>query len=127
MKMMKMFVLLVLVIGVLFSCASTGKYKTLESYENVETLGFVQTTFISRDEQSSKVINELAYIKLMEEASKTYSGSFDAVDITWAIGKRVDIMKRNHEYSANGRIKNPGASSWVCFTNKSQLHENNSN
>jgi hypothetical protein len=41
------------------------------------------------------------------------------------IGRKLDKEYKNSDL--NIQIKNPGASSWVCFTNKVLFYVNNSN
>ena len=95
--------ILTLMVGCLFSC-TTGEYMTLRSNEKAEVLGTVRSTFtITGAFRYRSVINTQAYINLMSEAQKEFSGDIDVRDISWAIGKS-DTANNNYEYSAIGRV-----------------------
>ena len=95
------FVLLVL--ACLSSC-TTGQYMALHRGENAEILGTVSTDFtITGSFRYKKVINTQAYIHLLAEAQKEYSGNIDVRDITWAIGGG-DAANNNYQYAAVGKV-----------------------
>jgi hypothetical protein len=74
----------------------------LSSRENGEILGVVKTTFLVNGSfRYRAAIDTQAYINLLAEAQKEYSGNIDIRDITWAIGKVVD---NNYEYTAIGKV-----------------------
>jgi hypothetical protein len=94
-----------LIMGMVSSCASTGKYMALSNDETV--IGHAEATFVVRSSllflQSAKdAVNTQAYIHLMEEAGKKYSGSIDIRDIVWVTGRSVD--NENTEVSATGKV-----------------------
>ena len=96
------FVLLVL-IGSLFSC-TTGQYMTMRKSETADILGTVSTDFtITGSFRYRNVINNQAYIHLMEEAQKAYQGNVDVRDISWAIGGG-DSSNNNYQYNAIGTV-----------------------
>ena len=90
--------------GLLVSCV-TGDYMAMKSSENIVVLGIVQTTFnVTGAFRYRSTINRHAYISLMAEAQRQYSGIIvDIRDITWAIGKG-DASNNNYEYSAIGKV-----------------------
>jgi len=94
-----------LIVGLAASCASTGQYMPLTKGETV--IGTVQSTFVVHSSFFSlksvkDSVNTQAYIHLMEEAGKKYSGNFDIRDIVWVTGKTVD--HENTEISATGKV-----------------------
>jgi len=100
----KLGIFLAIVLTGLFISCTTGEYMTLKSNENAEILGIVQTTFIINGSfRYRRVINNQAYMHLLAEAQKEYSGVIDIRDITWAIGKG-DSANNNYEYTATGRV-----------------------
>ena len=100
----KFMVLSLVLLTVVFISCTTGQYMTLKSAENVEVLGTVQTTFnITGSFRYRKVINNQAYMHLLAEAQKVYSGVIDIADITWAIGQ-TDTSNNNYEYTAVGKV-----------------------
>ena len=97
------FFLTSMVIALLFSC-TTGNYMALKSNERVEVLGTVHTTFIVTGSFRYKsVINNQAYINLLAEAQKEYSGNIDIRDITWVIGES-SAADNNYTYTALGKV-----------------------
>jgi len=87
------------------SCASTGQYMALS--ENETVIGNVQSTFVVQSSlfflQSAKdAVNTQAYIHLMKEAGRIYSGNIDIRDIEWVTGRSVD--NENTEVSATGKV-----------------------
>jgi len=91
--------------GLAASCASTGQYMPLTKGETV--IGTVQTSFVVHSSFFSlksvkDTVNTQAYIHLMEEAGKKYSGGFDIRDIVWVTGKSVD--HENTEVSTTGKV-----------------------
>jgi len=93
-----------IITGLLVSCV-TGDYMAMKPSENIEVLGIVQTTFnVTGAFRYRSTINRHAYISLMAEAQRQYSGIIvDIRDITWAIGKG-DASNNNYEYSAIGKV-----------------------
>ena len=94
-----------LIMGLAASCASTGEYMPLTKGETV--IGTVQSTFVVHSSFFSlksvkDSVNTQAYIHLMEESGKKYSGNFDIRDIVWVTGKTVD--HENTEISATGKV-----------------------
>ena len=90
-------------VALLFSC-TTGNYLTLKSSERVEILGTVHTTFVVTGSFRYKsVINNQAYINLLAEAQKEYSGNIDIRDITWVIGEG-SAADNNYTYTAMGKV-----------------------
>jgi len=103
MKTKLMFLSVVLLAGLMMSC-TTGQYMTLKSVDNVDILGIIHTTFsITGAFRYRSVINAQAYMSLLAEAQKVYSGVIDVGDITWAIGKS-DTANNNYEYTAVGKV-----------------------
>jgi len=87
----------------LLSCV-TGNYMNLRNSEKADTLGMVKTTFdVTGAFRYRRVINNLAYMNLLDEAQKEYSGIIDIRDISWAIGKS-DTANNNFEYAAIGTV-----------------------
>jgi hypothetical protein len=87
------------------SCVSTGQYMALS--ENETVIGNVQSTFVVQSSlfflQSAKdAVNIQAYIHLMKEAGRIYSGNIDIRDIVWVTGRSVD--NENTEVSATGKV-----------------------
>ena len=92
-----------MLIALLLSC-TTGNYMTLKSNERVEVLGTVHTTFIVTGSFRYKsVINNQAYINLLAEAQREYSGDIDIRDITWVIGEG-SAADNNYTYTAMGKV-----------------------
>ena len=97
------FFLTAMLIALLFSC-TTGNYMTLKSNEKVEVLGTVHTTFaVTGSFRYKSVINNQAYINLLAEAQKEYSGNIDIRDITWVIGES-SASDNNYTYTAMGKV-----------------------
>ena len=92
-----------MLIALLLSC-TTGNYMTLKSGEKVVVLGIVQTTFtVTGAFRYRSVINNQAYINLLAEAKKEYSGEIDIRDITWVIGEG-STTDNNYSYTAMGKV-----------------------
>ena len=101
-KILGCFFFLALVVS-LFSCA-TGQYMNMRGNENAEVLGIVKTDFgITGSFRYRRAINNQAYMNLLAEAQKEYSGVVDICDIKWAIGKS-DTANNNYEYTAIGKV-----------------------
>jgi hypothetical protein len=101
------FVLTVMAIGFLASCASTGNFMPLAQNETV--VGTVQATFVARNTLNGRdALNTQAYIKLLEAAQQQYSRNdqggvpVDIRDIVWVSGREVDSM--NKEYAVTGKV-----------------------
>ena len=95
--------LLMILFACLLSCA-TGQYMNLKNSDNAEVMGIVSTTFsITGSFRYRRAINSQAYMNLLTEAQKEYSGVIDIRDITWAIGKS-DTANNNYEYTAIGKV-----------------------
>jgi hypothetical protein len=101
------FVLTIMAIGFLASCASTGNFMPLAPNEMV--IGTVQATFVARNTLNGRdALNTQAYIKLLEAAQHQYSRNdqggvpVDIRDIVWVSGKEVDSM--NKEYAVTGKV-----------------------
>ena len=72
--------------------------------ENVEVLGTISTDFtITGSYRYKSVINTQAYIHLLAEAQKVYTGNIDVRDISWAIGAG-DSANNNYQYTAIGKV-----------------------
>ena len=102
-KKIRFFFLSLVLVASLLSCA-TGQYMGLRSNENADVLGIVRTTFsISGAFRYRRAINSQAYMNLLNEAQKEYSGVVDVRDITWAVGSS-DTANNNYEYTAIGKV-----------------------
>jgi hypothetical protein len=104
-KKLSLVLMAFLIVGLAASCASTGEYMPLTKGETV--IGTIQSTFVVHSSFFSlksvkDSVNTQAYIHLMEEAGKKYSGNFDIRDIVWVTGKTVD--HENTEISATGKV-----------------------
>ena len=100
----KFLILPLVLLTVLFISCTTGQYMTLKGNENAEVLGTVQTTFnVTGSFRYRNVINNQAYMHLLAEAQKAYSGDIDVSDIIWAIGQ-TDTANNNYEYTAIGKV-----------------------
>jgi hypothetical protein len=93
-----------LAVGLLFSCVTQGQYKPANASDNAAVVGTVSASFITSS-ISKDAVNSQAYIALMAEAQKTYSGNIDIRDITWVIGKTDE---QNREYAAIGKVTRTG-------------------
>jgi hypothetical protein len=88
-------------IGLMGSCASIGQF--MPSLATDAVIGNIQATFVARDSWFTRnAINTQAYIKLLEEAGKKFSGNIDIRDIIWTTGRVVDW--HNKEISATGKV-----------------------
>jgi hypothetical protein len=96
--------LLALFTGLLMSCA-TGQYMQMKSAEQAEVLTTVQSSFvITGSFRYRSAINMQAYISLLAEAQKKYPDTnIDIRDISWAIGKQLDVPN-NYEYVTTGKV-----------------------
>ena len=111
---------LIVLIGIFASCASTNEpYKPLTAIEKSDftVLGSIQTTFTAYSGAAPNTITEAvkqqAYIRLMEEASKKYQGNVDVRNIV------VVYIKGYHfdaEYHAIGDIVIPNSENSVANT-----------
>jgi len=104
-KKLALVLMVSLIVGLAASCASTGQYMPLTTGETV--MGTVQSTFTVHSSFFSmksvkNTVNTQAYIHLLEEAGKKYSGNFDIRDIVWVTGKSVN--NQNTEISATGKV-----------------------
>ena len=101
-----MFAMMVLLImGMSASCASSGQYMTLSTDETV--IGTVQANFAVRStalmsKSGKDAVNMQSYIHLMSTAGKQFPGIIDIRDIVWVTGKTVD--HENTEISATGKV-----------------------
>ncbi|MDR2658631.1 MAG: hypothetical protein LBC27_01405 [Spirochaetaceae bacterium] len=68
----------------------------------MEILGVVQTSFIITGSFRYRSAINTAYIHLLAEAKKEYSGDIDVQDISWAIGSSLE--NNNYEYTAVGKV-----------------------
>jgi hypothetical protein len=100
-------ILMVMLAGLLASCASTGQFMPASAQERV--IGTVQTSFEAQDTWFTKdAINTQAYIRLLEAAERKYSGNglnpvqLDVRDIIWTTGKSVG--GQNKEIAATGKV-----------------------
>jgi hypothetical protein len=101
------FILTAALIGILASCASTGRFMPLAQGETV--IGTVQATFVARNTLNGRdALNTQAYIKLLEAAQKQYSRNdqggvpVDIRDIVWVSGMEANSM--NKEYAVTGKV-----------------------
>jgi len=104
-KKLALVLIVSLIVGLAASCASTGQYMPLTTGETV--IGTVQAEFVVHSSFFSMksvkdAVNTQAYIHLLQEAGKKYSGSFDIRDIVWVTGKSVN--NQNTEISATGKV-----------------------
>ena len=88
--------LALLLVTLLFSCASTGEYMSIVEGEVV--IGTVQTTFLVQSsfffiKKVKEKVNKQAYVGLMEVAGQKYSGKIDLRDIVWVTGNTVNNTK----------------------------------
>jgi hypothetical protein len=98
------------VLGLIFVfCTSTllaqNLYKPLGSNENV--IGAITAKFeaigVNPNYAAGRaLVNEPAYIALLEAAKKEYQGNIDVRDVSWVLGKRV--KGGTFEYSASGKV-----------------------
>ena len=101
-----MFTLMTLLIFVMsVSCTSSGQYMALSNDEMV--IGTVQVTFAVRStalisNSGKDAVNTQAYIRLLEAASREYSGYIDIRDVFWESGRSID--NENTEISAIGKV-----------------------
>ena len=93
-------IVLVLLVGLLVSCAS-GPYKPVNLNENV--IGSVQTTFEANINNSKNNKDEAAYIALLEAAKKNYQGNIDIRDVTWVQRRKIKGYAM-YEFSGNGKV-----------------------
>jgi hypothetical protein len=95
--------LLFVLTGLFVSCV-TGEYMKLNSKENAEVLGYVQSTFfVNGSFRYRNTINTQAYITLLAEAQNKYSDiNIDIRDIAWAIGQ--GDAANNYVYTAIGKV-----------------------
>ena len=102
MKRKGVFVFIGMVSLAVISCATVGQY--LPSTPEDAVIGTIQTSFIIRSGWSpeNKVINTLAYIKLLEAAVQKYAGAIDVRDIVWVTGRAVDSL--NVEVAATAAV-----------------------
>ena len=102
-KKIRVFILSLTVVVSLLSCA-TGQYMSMRGNEKADSLGIVKADFsITGAFRYRRAINNQAYMNLLAEAQKEYSGPIDIRDITWAIGKS-DAANNNFEYTAIGTV-----------------------
>jgi len=93
------FIVLLITVGLLSSCATTGQYMPLGSGDTV--IGTVQISFTVRNTINGRdALNILSYAKLLEMAQLQYP--VDVKDIMWASGQKIDNL--NTEYSATGKV-----------------------
>jgi len=82
--------------------AQTDLYRPLNGIPNATVIGIVQTNFESlTDPRQKAVINQAAYIALLEAAKKEHSGSIDIADIAW-VWKSNTFTKG--KYTASGKV-----------------------
>jgi len=100
---MKNIVFRVVFVTVTFFCASTAwaqrAYKPSSSNDNI--IGSVQTIFEALNKPS--MVNEAAYIALLQAAKKEYQGNIDIRDITYVMRRYIQGTGM-HEFSANGKV-----------------------
>ena len=100
----KLMLLSVILLANFFTSCTTGEYFPLKDIANIDILGIIYATFnITGAFRYRSVINTQAYMHLLAEAQKVYSGAIDVGDITWAIGKS-DTANNNYEYTAVGKV-----------------------
>jgi hypothetical protein len=97
-------VLILLAVGLLFSCVTQGQFKPASASDDAAVVGTVSASFTTSS-ISKEAVNSQAYIALMAEAQKTYSGNIDIRDITWVVGQSDG---QNREYAAIGKVIRTG-------------------
>ncbi|MFP3041747.1 hypothetical protein LQZ19_07980 [Treponema primitia] len=100
-KLNGLLILVLITIGLLVSCMSTGEYKSLS--QDAKVIGTVQATFISTPGFSKEPVNIQAYVRLLEEAHKRYEGNIDVGDILWTTSRRID-NSADYEFVASGKV-----------------------
>jgi hypothetical protein len=101
-KQIAVFIMALIMVSLLGSCATIGEYKPLSPEETL--IGTVQTTFVARDSWFTKneTINMQAYIKLLEAAVRKYPENIDIRNILWVTGRKLDGL--NIEVTATGNV-----------------------
>jgi hypothetical protein len=96
---------LLLIAGLVASCASTGQYMPLSKDETV--MGTAQAMFVVMSslffmKSAKDAVNTQAYIHLLKAAGQKYPGNIDIRDIVWVTGKSLD--DQGTEVSATGKV-----------------------
>jgi len=90
-KKIKFIVVMLALIALAVSCASTGEYMPLSGGETVigtvQSTFFVQSSFFSMQKVKDSV-NTQAYVRLMEAAGRKYHDNIDLRDIVWVTGDK---------------------------------------
>ena len=98
-------IVLVLLVGLLVSCASqpttSNPYRPLSSIPNANVIGTVQANFETAAYSAIKQLNEAAYIALLGVAKQEYSGNIDVVDISWVFNRAERGMA---QCTASGKV-----------------------
>jgi len=105
-------IILILIVYMCLSCSSEPKpkpkpptpsnpYRSLSGFPNASVIAPIQTNFTTPFPFSEvEMVNEVAYISLLEEGKKEYKGNIDIVDISWLyLGFRAAF-----NYTATGKI-----------------------
>jgi len=94
---------LVVLTGLFLSCVTYDKKsRPLVNLPNANVVGTVQTIF-ETGPTTAKGLDQQAYIRLLEEAKKQYSGNIDVYDVIWT---QVRVIKygKLFEMAANGKV-----------------------
>jgi len=80
----------------------SNPYRLISDLPNAIVIGNVQTTvtfatLLNNTNAAIRLVNENAYIKLLEVAMQEHSGVIDIVDITW-------VRQNNRNFLARGRV-----------------------
>jgi hypothetical protein len=97
---------LVLLVGLVVSCAGTSTHRPISEFPNANVIGNVQVTFEMTlpNRVITESVKQAAYMRLLEGARKEYQGNIDICDIAITV---IEILKPATNYiklSAVGKV-----------------------
>ena len=95
-----------IMVGLLFSCASSEVYKPFSKLPNAEIIDNVQAVFetVCPNTVITETVKNLAYIKLLETAKNEYQGNIDVCDITVSKIETVNYARNIFKLAAIGKV-----------------------
>jgi hypothetical protein len=99
-------IVLVLLVGLFFSCATTSSYRSSPEVPNANVVGTVQVTFEMTlpNRVIAESVKQAAYLKLLEKAKTEYQGNIDVYDITVSVMELLRPITNYARLAASGKV-----------------------
>ena len=86
---------------------AANPFRPIKDFPNASIIGTIQTKIETVVPNNVSMVNEAAYIALLEVAKKEYTGSIDVFDISWVFD---GTFNRRAGYTVNGKVASLGNS-----------------